>query len=79
MRTLTQNEVMKDIPRIWEMVKKGEEIIITSEQNQENVAVIISYEKYHKKSERPLGILKGKASYKLKEDSEITDEELIEL
>lgn len=30
------------------------------------------------KESRPLGILKGKASYKIKNDFKITDEELIE-
>ena len=59
------------------MVKNGEEIIIKNEENQENVAVIISYEKYKNKQERPLGILKGKATYKIKDDFKITDEELL--
>ena len=31
------------------------------------------------KQERPLGILKGKASYKIKDDFKITDEELLTL
>ena len=83
MKALTQNEVIKNIFKILEMVKSGEEIIIKSEENQENVAenvaVIISYEKYKSKQERPLGILKGKATYKVKDDFKITDEELLNL
>ena len=43
------------------------------------MAVIISYQKYKKKNYRPLGILKGKAKYKFKEDFKITDEELLTL
>ena len=77
MKALTQNEVIKNILKILEMVKNGEEIIIKNEENQENMAVIISYEKY--KRERPLGILKGKATYKIKDDFKITDKELLTL
>ncbi len=79
MKTLTQNELIKNILKILELVKGGEEIIIKDEQNQEEVAVLISYEKYKNKQERPLGILKGKASYKIKDDFEITDQELLTL
>ena len=79
MKALTQNEVIRDIFKILEMVKSGEEIIIKNEENQENMAVIISYEKYRNKQERPLGILKGKATYKIKDDFKITDEELLTL
>ena len=61
------------------MVKSGEDIIIKNEENQKNVAVIISYEKYKNNQERPLGILKGKATYKIRDDFKITDEELLTL
>jgi len=79
MEALTQNEVINNILKILEMVKSGEDIIIKNEENQENVAVIISYEKYKNNQERPLGILKGKATYKIRDDFKITDEELLTL
>ncbi|MBC8229955.1 prevent-host-death protein [bacterium] len=79
MKALTQNDVINNILKILEMVKSGEEIIIKNEENQENVAVIISYEKYKNNQERPLGILKGKATYKIRDDFKITDEELLTL
>lgn len=77
MKTLTQNEVRKDIFKILELVKNGEDILIKGEQNQENIAVIISYKKYKNGKDRTLGILKGKASYKIKDNFKITDEELL--
>lgn len=41
-------------------------------------AVIVPYEKYKApKKERPLGILKGKASFKIKDDFKMTDEEFL--
>jgi len=79
MKTIPYSEVLKDIFQILELVKEGEEVIIKSDQNQEKVAVILSYEKYKHRQERPLGILKGKASFKLNDDFEITDEEFLNL
>lgn len=77
MKTLSQKEIQKNILKIIELVKNGEDIVIKGEQNQEKVAVIIPFKKYKEKDYRTLGILKGKASYKLKDDFEITDEELL--
>lgn len=77
MKTLTYDEVRNNIFKILEIVQSGEEIVIKNEQNQEKIAIIISYEKYKSRQERPLGILKGKASYKIKGDFKITDEELL--
>ncbi len=85
MKALTYHEVIDNILKILEMVQNGEEIVIKSLKTQENVAVIVPYKKYQKKrnskkrQERPLGILKGKASYRIKEDFKITDEELLTL
>jgi antitoxin (DNA-binding transcriptional repressor) of toxin-antitoxin stability system len=85
MKALTYNEVIDNILKILEMVQSGEEIVIKNIKTQENVAVIIPYKKYQKKNnlkkkqERQLGILKGKASFKVRENFKITDEELLTL
>lgn len=85
MKTLTYDEAKDNILEILEMVRGGEEIVIKNVQTQENVAVIVPYKKYQqkgrskKKQERPLGILKGKASCKIKKDFKVTDEELLKL
>jgi len=54
-------------------------VIIKDNKSPEKIAVIISYEKYEKQKERPLGILKGKANYKIKKNFKINDEELFTL
>ncbi len=79
MKPIPCNEVSKDIHAVLDLVKKGEEVIIKNDQDQENLAVIISYEKYKTRHKRPLGVLKGKAGFKLKDDFEITDEEILDL
>ncbi len=78
MRTVLIEEAIRDLLHLLKMVQQGEDIIIKDDQEQENIAVIISYQKYQNSNhERPLGILKGVASYKIVGDFEITDEELL--
>ena len=77
MKALTQNEVKNNIFKILEMVNNGEEIVIKRNHSKENFAIIIPYNKYKVKKDRQLGILKGKASYKLKDNFKITEEELL--
>ena len=79
MKAITSNEVISNMLKILEQVQNGEEIIIKNAQNQEGIAVIIPYKKYLKKQERTLGILKGKASYQMRDDFQMTDEELLTL
>ncbi len=79
MKTFAYSEVQKNISKILEMVKNGEEIVVGSEKGRGDFAIIIPYKKYKAKKERALGILKGKASYKLTGDFKITDEEMLSL
>ncbi len=81
MKPIPYKKVSKNILAILEQVSKGEEIVIRNEHNQENIAVIIPYAKYrqqHRKKRR-LGILKGKAGFRMKEDFAVTDEEFLTL
>ena len=77
MKALTYNEVVNNFFTILKMVQGGEEIVIKDDKNKKNMAVIMPYKKYKEKKERQLGILKGKATYEIKEDFEMTDEELL--
>ncbi len=79
MQTLTQNELKDNVLKVLELVENGEEILIRKGNNKKNIAVLIPYPQYKQKKERHLGILKGKASYKIKDDFKITDEELLSL
>lgn len=84
MKALTYPEFSKNLVKILKEVNLGEEIIIKNDKTQENIAVLIPYKKYQEKkneeskhSNRKLGMLKGKASYKINKDFKITDEELL--
>jgi hypothetical protein len=52
-------------------------VLIKNERNQENIAVIISYQHFQHIRQRPLGVLKGKARYKIHHDFTLNDEELL--
>lgn len=75
MRTVLIEEAIRDLLHLLKMVQQGEDIIIKDDQEQENIAVLMSYPKYRNSNhERPLGILKGVASYKIVGDFEVTNE-----
>ncbi len=81
MKPVTCKKVSKDIRAILDLVSKGEEVVIRNDDNQENIAVIIPYAKYRQqhRKKRKLGILKGKAGFRMKEDFAVTDEEFLTL
>jgi len=86
MKTLTSDEIVNNFTKILELVKSGERIVIINVKTKEKLAVIIPYGKplekknnSKNKPERVLGVLKSKASFKIKEDFKITDEELLTL
>ena len=78
MKTLTYTQFKNNISKIFAMVKNGEEIIVSKNKSKEKLAVILPYEKYQIKTERPLGILKGKATFKIKDDFKMTEQELLD-
>ncbi|MDZ7724070.1 MAG: hypothetical protein U5R06_15000 [candidate division KSB1 bacterium] len=79
MKSFTQKEVENNVFKIFDLVKNGKNILIKSDRDQENLAVIIPYKKYKSKGYRQLGILEGKASYKIAKDFETSDEEILDL
>lgn len=58
------------------MVKNSEEIVVRKNKGAEKLAVILPYGKYKPAKQRPLGILKGKATFEIKNGFKMTDDEL---
>lgn len=81
MKIVSYTEVVEQITQILEMVQNGEEVIIINIETQETVAAIIPYRKYRgekksrKRKKRTLGILKGKASFRILKDFKLNDED----
>ena len=79
MKTLTVGELKTHFSEVLGLVRKGEEIALSYGKKKEKVAVILPYDHYKPKAERQLGLLKGKAGCVIKDDFEISDEEMVSL
>lgn len=58
-------------------VQQGESIGITYGKNKKKVAALVPYSKAKKNHSIKLGLLEGKASFKMHDDFKITDEEFL--
>lgn len=63
---------------VIEDLRKGEEITIEYGKNHQKLGVIVPFRKY-KPLKRKIGILEGKASYKVVGDFKISSEEMLGL
>jgi antitoxin (DNA-binding transcriptional repressor) of toxin-antitoxin stability system len=77
MKTLGVGEIKAHFSDILEQVKGGEKIAVGYGKKQKKVAVIGPYEEYQPVGQRKLGLLKGKAQFKVCEDFKMSDEELL--
>ncbi len=78
MKTLTIGNLKSNFSHVINDVKQGRDVIIEYGKKHEKLAVIIPYKKWDRKK-RKVGILKGKATYKIIGDFKITDEDLFSL
>lgn len=79
MKALMVGEFRRNFSKVLDIVKRGEEIIIRTGRKKENIAVLVPFEKYTGARQRKLGILENKASFTIRDDFKITDEELLNL
>jgi antitoxin (DNA-binding transcriptional repressor) of toxin-antitoxin stability system len=77
METMTVAELKARFSDALEMVRKGKDIVISFGKKKEKIAVLAPYSRLYKKTGRKLGLLAGKASFAVKGDFKITDEELL--
>lgn len=79
MKTIMVGELKKNLTKVLAIINEGEEVTISSgNKKKKNIAVLVPFDKYTGKNKRRLGILEKKASFSLREDFKITDEELYE-
>lgn len=77
MKNMQVGEFKSKFSKVLEDIKKGEEITISFGKKKEKIAVIIPYSKYKKNIHRKLGILENKASFAIKDNFSLSDEELL--
>ncbi len=79
MQTMTVGEVKAHFSEVLELVQSGEDVVISFGKKKEKIAVLVPFSNYEKKPQRQLGLLAGKASFALRDDFKISDEELLSL
>jgi len=78
MKTMTVANLKADFSAVIDDLKKGDEVVIEYGKRHEKLAVIVPYKKY-KRSSRKIGILKGKASFKMNAGFKMSAEDLLNL
>lgn len=79
MQTMTVGEVKAHFSEVLDLVQKGEDVVISFGKKKEKIAVLVPFSHYQGKPRRTLGLLEGKASFTLKEEFAVSDEELLTL
>jgi len=77
MKMMAIGELKTHFSEVLEQVKQGETVVVCYGKQKHKVAAIIPYEQLAPVSERPLGLLQGKASFILHDDFAIGDDELL--
>ena len=77
MNLLPVGEFKAKFSEVLQKVQKGTSFGITYGKGKKKVAVVIPYKKYMNKNKFKLGLLVGKASFKLHNDFKMTDQEFL--
>lgn len=77
MYQLTVGEFKSKFSEVLTKVMAGETVSITYGKKKKKVAALVPYNKLQKSNRLKLGILEGKASFKIKPGFKMTDEEFL--
>lgn len=77
MNVLSVGQFKAQFSDILQQVELGKSVGISYGKSKKKVAVLIPYKKHLSKFKPKLGLLEGKASFKLSSDFKITDEQLL--
>ncbi|MBI2049375.1 type II toxin-antitoxin system Phd/YefM family antitoxin [Candidatus Roizmanbacteria bacterium] len=77
MNLLPVGEFKAKFSEVLQKVQQGSSFGITYGKGKKKVAVLTPYKKYVSKTKFKLGLLVGKASFKLHDDFKMTDEEFL--
>jgi len=78
MKTLTVGELKARFADVLKEVGGGQAIAVSYGRRRRKVAAIIPYEQYAGVCARTLGVLEGKATYRIGPSFSISDEELLD-
>ena len=78
MKTMQVGEFKARFSEVLDAVEGGEEIAISFGKKKEKIAVLVPYTRYMKRNGRRLGILENSASFSIRGEFTLTDEELLD-
>ena len=76
---MTVGQFKAKFSEVLEKVLQGESIGITFGKNKKKVAALVPYKKYLKKNSVKLGLLEGKATFKINKGFKMSEEEFLNL
>jgi len=77
MQTMTVAELKSNFSEVLQRVQRGEDVVISYGKRHEKVAVLVPFSHYAGRQGRTLGLLGGKASFFIRDDFALTDEEFL--
>lgn len=78
MRTLTIGEFKAQFSDLLTAVQAGESVVVCYGRKKERVAALVPYAQFSAQAgKRPLGLLKGQASFSVADDFKLDDEEFL--
>ena len=77
MQVISVGDFKARFSEILNQVKKGQEIVISFGKQRKKVAVLMPYNQLKHRPQRKLGLLKGRASYRIRDDFKLSDEEIL--
>lgn len=77
MEVITVGELKARFSEILEQGKKGQEIVISFGKQRKKVAVLVPSSRFKSEPQRKLGLLKGRASVRIRDDFKLSDEEML--
>ncbi len=77
MNLLPVGEFKAKFSEVLQQVQQGASFGITYGKDKKKVAMVVPYKEYVQKTKFKLGLLEGKASFKIHENFKMTDEEFL--
>lgn len=78
MRTLTIGEFKAQFSELLTAVQAGESVVVCYGRKKERVAALVPYAQFSAQAgKRPLGLLKGSASFSVADEFKLSDEEFL--
>jgi antitoxin (DNA-binding transcriptional repressor) of toxin-antitoxin stability system len=78
MKTMTVGELKAQFSEVLgQMIKSGEPVAISYGKKKEKIAAIVPYSQIRPKTERPLGMMRGRARCVIHDDFALSDSEML--